>query len=126
VAKTKPIPAATSDTSARALQIDDIVAFAVSFPVKDGVTLGIRRAVKRDAVVVRVHTKGGLSATETMTGRVSPNFVIGADIGGIFTDTLCGKAPGVENLVSRDRHRNLGGLRREQLVESSTLTKEHP
>lgn len=60
MAKTKPAPAAASDTSERGLQIDEIVAFWVSFPVKDGVTLGIGRAVKRGAVVVRVRTKGGL------------------------------------------------------------------
>lgn len=60
MAKTKPLPVPASDGSARGLQIDEIIAFPVSFPVKDGVTLGIGRAVKRDAVVVRVRTKGGL------------------------------------------------------------------
>ena len=58
--KSKPSPLTPGDTPAGALQIDEIVAFPVSFPVKDGVTLGIGRAVKRDAVVVRVRTKGGL------------------------------------------------------------------
>lgn len=42
------------------LQITDITAFPASFPVKKPVTLGIGRAVKRDAVIVRVTTKGGL------------------------------------------------------------------
>jgi L-alanine-DL-glutamate epimerase-like enolase superfamily enzyme len=60
MAKTKIMTEPTGDTSARALQIDEIIAFPISFPVKDGVTLGIGRAVKRDAVVVRVRTKGGL------------------------------------------------------------------
>ena len=60
MARTKPLPVPTSDGSARGLQIDEIIAFPVFFPVKDGVTLGIGRAVKRDAVVVRVLTKGGL------------------------------------------------------------------
>jgi D-galactarolactone cycloisomerase len=42
------------------LQITDITAFPASFPVKKPVTLGIGRAVKRDAVIVRVTTKGGI------------------------------------------------------------------
>jgi D-galactarolactone cycloisomerase len=42
------------------LQIADVTAFPASFPVKKPVTLGIGRAVKRDAVVVRVTTRGGL------------------------------------------------------------------
>ena len=46
-----------SDTD---LQITDVTAFPASFPVKKPVTLGIGRAVKRDAVIVRVTTRGGL------------------------------------------------------------------
>jgi D-galactarolactone cycloisomerase len=42
------------------LQIADVTAFPASFPVKKPVTLGIGRAVKRDAVIVRVTTRGGL------------------------------------------------------------------
>ena len=42
------------------LQIVDVTAFPASFPVKKPVTLGIGRAVKRDAVLVRVTTRGGL------------------------------------------------------------------
>ena len=42
------------------LEIADVKAFPASFPVKKPVTLGIGRAVKRDAVVVRVTTKGGI------------------------------------------------------------------
>ncbi len=41
-------------------QIERIEAFASSFPVKAAVTLGIGRAVKRDAVIVKVTTRGGL------------------------------------------------------------------
>jgi D-galactarolactone cycloisomerase len=40
--------------------IERLEAWATSFPVHDTVTLGIGRAVKRDAVVVRVTTRGGL------------------------------------------------------------------
>jgi L-alanine-DL-glutamate epimerase-like enolase superfamily enzyme len=42
------------------LEIADVQAFPASFPVKNPVTLGIGRAVKRDAVAVKVTTKGGL------------------------------------------------------------------
>jgi D-galactarolactone cycloisomerase len=42
------------------LKITDVTAFPASFPVKKPVTLGIGRAVKRDAVVVRVTTAGGI------------------------------------------------------------------
>jgi D-galactarolactone cycloisomerase len=42
------------------LQITDVTAFPASFPVKKPVTLGIGRAVKRDAVIVRVTTRGGI------------------------------------------------------------------
>jgi D-galactarolactone cycloisomerase len=44
------------------LRIKDVKAFATSYPIRPGesVTLGIGRAVKRDAVVVRVTTEGGL------------------------------------------------------------------
>ena len=42
------------------LTITDITAFPASFPVKKPVTLGIGRAVKRDAVLVRVTTAGGI------------------------------------------------------------------
>jgi L-alanine-DL-glutamate epimerase-like enolase superfamily enzyme len=45
------------------LRITEIRAFPTSFPVdpKDGVTLGIGRAVKRDAVIVKVETEGGVT-----------------------------------------------------------------
>ena len=42
------------------LKITDVTAFPASFPVKKPVTLGIGRAVKRDAVIVRVTTAGGI------------------------------------------------------------------
>ena len=42
------------------LKITDVTAFPASFPVKKPVTLGIGRAVKRDAVMVRVTTAGGI------------------------------------------------------------------
>jgi len=45
------------------LRITEIRAFPTSFPVdpKDSVTLGIGRAVKRDAVIVQVETEGGVT-----------------------------------------------------------------
>jgi D-galactarolactone cycloisomerase len=45
------------------LRITGIRAFPTSFPLdpKDSVTLGIGRAVKRDAVVVKVETEGGVT-----------------------------------------------------------------
>lgn len=46
--------------STREFEIADVTAFPASFPVKKPVTLGIGRAVKRDAVLVRVTTQGGL------------------------------------------------------------------
>jgi len=46
--------------SAHDFTIADVTAFPASFPVRKPVTLGIGRAVKRDAVLVRVTTKGGL------------------------------------------------------------------
>src|SRR5882762_9352145 len=44
------------------LRIRDVKAYATSYPIPPGqsVTLGIGRAVKRDAVVVKVTTEGGL------------------------------------------------------------------
>src|SRR3954464_8478651 len=44
------------------LRIKDVKAFATSYPIPPGesVTLGIGRAVKRDAVVVKVTTESGL------------------------------------------------------------------
>ena len=46
-----------SDSS---LKIAKVEGFATSFPVKQGVTLGIGRAVKRDALIVKVTTESGL------------------------------------------------------------------
>jgi len=45
------------------LRITDVKAFATSYPIPPGqsVTLGVGRAVKRDAVVVKVTTEGGLT-----------------------------------------------------------------
>lgn len=42
------------------LRIERIEAFATSVPVRNGVTLGIGRAVKRDCVIVKVVTAGGI------------------------------------------------------------------
>ncbi len=44
------------------MKIDDLTAYAVSFPIPadKAVTLGIGRAVKRDAVLIKVATAGGL------------------------------------------------------------------
>ncbi len=47
-------------TSSQDLRIARIQAFATSVPVKNGVTLGIGRAVKRDCVIVKVQTEGGI------------------------------------------------------------------
>src|SRR5436190_18295418 len=46
----------------KALRIRDVKAYATSYPIPPGesVTLGIGRAVKRDAVIVKVTTEGGL------------------------------------------------------------------
>lgn len=51
-----PLAAMTGEV----LRIAAIEAFATSVPVKQGVTLGIGRAVKRDCVIVKVTTTGGL------------------------------------------------------------------
>jgi D-galactarolactone cycloisomerase len=48
------------NTSSQDLRIARIQAFATSVPVKNGVTLGIGRAVKRDCVIVKVQTEGGV------------------------------------------------------------------
>ena len=44
------------------LRIRDVKAYPTSYPIPPGqsVTLGIGRAIKRDAVVVKVTTEGGL------------------------------------------------------------------
>ena len=42
------------------LKIARVEGIATSFPVQQGVTLGIGRAVKRDALIVKVTTEGGL------------------------------------------------------------------
>lgn len=42
------------------LKIARVEGIATSFPVKEGVTLGIGRAVKRDALIVKVTTESGL------------------------------------------------------------------
>lgn len=42
------------------MRIAEIEAFPTSFPVKQGVTLGIGRAVKRDCVIVKVTTSSGI------------------------------------------------------------------
>lgn len=46
-----------SDSSLKIAKVEGI---ATSFPVKQGVTLGIGRAVKRDALIVKVTTESGL------------------------------------------------------------------
>lgn len=53
----------SADRCTAALKICDVQAYAVSFPVaaQDQVTLGVGRATKRDAVVVRVRTECGLT-----------------------------------------------------------------
>ena len=45
------------------LKIIDIKAYATSFPVKpeDSISLGVGRVVKRDAVIVKVTTAGGVT-----------------------------------------------------------------
>ena len=54
------------------MKITDITAYPISFPIPEdkGVTLGIGRAVKRDAVLVKVETDEGLSGWgEAHAGR---------------------------------------------------------
>lgn len=54
------------------MKIRDLNAYPISFPIPDslGVSLGIGRAVKRDAVVVKVVTEGGLTGWgEAHAGR---------------------------------------------------------
>ena len=53
-----PTPIATD----RALRIHEVKAFPVSFPIapENSVALGMGRAVKKDAVIVKVTTEGGL------------------------------------------------------------------
>jgi L-alanine-DL-glutamate epimerase-like enolase superfamily enzyme len=46
--------------TASSLKIVDVQGIATSFPVRQGVTLGIGRAVKRDALLVKVTTESGL------------------------------------------------------------------
>ena len=48
------------NASGKDTRIALVEAFPSSFPVKQGVTLGVGRAVKRDIVVVKVTTEGGL------------------------------------------------------------------
>src|SRR3954468_16112357 len=50
------------DSTDKDLRIRDVKAYPTSYPIPPGqsVTLGIGRAVKRDAVVVKVTTEGGL------------------------------------------------------------------
>lgn len=50
-------PSVLSDSSLKIARIEGI---ATSFPVKQGVKLGIGRAVKRDALIVKVTTESGL------------------------------------------------------------------
>ena len=51
-----------SPASDKALRIQDVRAFPISFPIapENSVQLGMGRAVKKDAVVVKVTTEGGL------------------------------------------------------------------
>jgi D-galactarolactone cycloisomerase len=87
--------------AASALKVRDVVAHAVSFPVppQDRVTLGVGRAIKRDAVVVKVSTECGLVGYgESHHGRAHSTiahfintalrpFVVGrdaADVNGIW------------------------------------------
>ncbi len=50
-------------TRADALSVRDVQAFPTSFPVdpKDSVTLGVGHTVKRDAVIVKITTQGGIT-----------------------------------------------------------------
>jgi D-galactarolactone cycloisomerase len=58
----KPAPPKANAESAppTGMAIADVQAFALSFPITGGARLGIGRAVKRDAVVVKVTTVDGL------------------------------------------------------------------
>ena len=56
------MPAQDPGSTDKDLRIKDVKAYPTSYPIPPGqsVTLGIGRAVKRDAVVVKVTTEGGL------------------------------------------------------------------
>src|SRR5436190_23753809 len=56
------MPAQDPGAPDKDLRIRDVKAYATSYPIPPGesVTLGIGRAVKRDAVVVKVTTESGL------------------------------------------------------------------
>src|SRR5437764_11408636 len=56
------MPAEDPGSTDKDLRITDVKAFATSYPIPPGesIQLGIGRAVKRDAVVVKVTTEGGL------------------------------------------------------------------
>src|SRR6188472_1150332 len=56
------MPAQDPSLTDKDLRIRDVKAYPTSYPIPPGqsVTLGIGRAVKRDAVVVKVTTEGGL------------------------------------------------------------------
>lgn len=58
-----------SATAKPALAIESVTAYPTSFPVSDGVTLGIGRAVKRDAVIVKVVAGGITGWGEAHHGR---------------------------------------------------------
>src|SRR5262249_25705889 len=66
-----PSPPAVSSSKGIPMQITDVRAFPTSFPVPPGesVTLGIGRAVKRDAVVVKVTAGGLIGWAEAHHGR---------------------------------------------------------
>ena len=61
----------TTPTSAARtpIAIESVTAYPTSFPVSDGVTLGIGRAVKRDAVIVKVVAGGITGWGEAHHGR---------------------------------------------------------
>ncbi len=84
------------------LRITSVRAFPTSFPVKNGVTLGVGRAVKRDAVLVRVETESGLIGWgESHHGRCPGAIakLIDTTLSQLVTGRDAGDVVGVWNVV---------------------------
>ena len=94
-------PQGAPESADRALRIREVTAYPTSFPVRpeDSITMGVGRAVKRDAVVVKVTTEGGLvgygeshhgrahTAVATLVNTTMRQLVVGmnaADVVGIW------------------------------------------
>lgn len=86
-------PKALRDAHGDALKIAEVRAFAVSVPVPEAhqVTLGVGKTLKRDAVLVRVRSSGGLTGWgEAHHGRAP------TAIAAIINETLAGGLAGMD------------------------------